>query len=257
MMKKFKVDKLTVQVCETREEMGRAAYELYRDRVNGMLAGQPGIRAVFAAAASQMDFLGAMAGDDAIDFTKFTAFHMDEYMGLGADAPQNFGNFLKRAIFSKKPFGAVHYIDSAAPDPDAECERYEKLLKSAPLDIVALGIGENGHLAFNDPHEARFDDPRWVRPTSLDVVSRQQQVNDGEFGSLDEVPEVAVTLTIPALMACRTAICVVPLDRKAHAVREALTGPVSEACPASILRTHDDATLFLDADAASLLPDMG
>ena len=178
---------------------------------------------------------------------------MDEYMGLGKDAPQNFGNFLKRAIFIKKPFHQVNYVQSDAIDINAECMRYEKLLREAPLDIVSLGIGENGHLAFNDPHEAKFDDKQWVRQTSLDNVSRQQQVNDGEFTHIDQVPKQALTLTIPALMSCKYVVGIVPTNRKAQAVYNALYGPITEKCPASILRTHKNAALFLDKDAAELL----
>lgn len=254
LIKEFKVDALQVFVYENRAEMGAAAYELYKQKVQQMMAGKKeNIRAIYAAAHSQSDFFHALANDREIDFSRIDAFHMDEYMGLGDDAPQNFGNFLKNIIFSKQNFNTVNYVNPSAKDISAECKRYEKLLREAPLDIVSLGIGENGHIAFNDPHEARFYDPQWVRETSLDVVCRQQQVNDKEFSHLDEVPETALTLTIPALMSCKTVIGVVPDVRKAKAVYETLNGPVSEACPASILRIHNDATLFIDSDAASLL----
>jgi len=254
LIKEFKVDALQVFVYESRAAMGVSAYELYKQKVQQMMAGRKeNIRAIYAAAHSQSDFFEALANDREIDFSRIDAFHMDEYMGLGDDAPQNFGNFLKNIIFSRQNFNTVSYVNPSAKDISAECKRYEKLLREAPLDIVSLGIGENGHIAFNDPHEARFYDPQWVRETSLDVVCRQQQVNDKEFSHLDEVPETALTLTIPALMSCQTVIGVVPDVRKAKAVFETLNGPVSEACPASILRIHSDATLFIDKDAASLL----
>lgn len=195
----IQVDSLRVRVYETRREMGIAAYELYKQHVAGLLAEQQKIRSIFAAAHSQDDFLTALAADQEIDFTRITAFHMDEYMGLGKEAPQNFGNFLRKAIFSKKPFEQVHYVNSDAEDIGAECIRYEALLRESPLDIVSMGIGENGHVAFNDPHEAKFTETAWVRETTLDRVCRQQQVNDGEFESLEQVPESALTLTIPAL----------------------------------------------------------
>lgn len=253
-IKDFKIDSLHVLVYNTREEMGRAAYHLYKQKIQQMMVEhQRCVRAIYAAAHSQSDFFSALAKDTEIDFGRIDAFHMDEYMGLGADAPQNFGNFLKNAIFSKHNFNSVSYVDSTAKNINDECLRYESLLKVAPLDIVSLGIGENGHIAFNDPHEARFDDPRWVRETSLDVVCRQQQVNDGEFATLDNVPQTALTLTIPALMSCKTVIGIVPDKRKAQAVYDTLYGAVSEQCPASILRTHGDATLFLDKDAAELV----
>ena len=252
-IKTLKVDTLTIHVYNSRQDMGIAAYELYKKHVRELMARQKIVRAIFAAAHSQDDFLKALAEDTEIDFTRITGFHMDEYMGLGKDASQNFGNFLRKAIFSRKPFHEVNYIQSDAIDISAECKRYEGLLRQAPLDIVSMGIGENGHIAFNDPHEARFDEEAWIRQTSLDNVCRQQQVNDGEFGTLSDVPETALTLTIPALMSCRKVICIVPTGRKAQAVRQTLCGPVSVACPASVLRTHSDATLFLDKEAAELI----
>jgi glucosamine-6-phosphate deaminase len=254
MVKEFVIGSLHVCVCKTREEMGQAAYQLYKDRLAKTMAQRSDkVRAIFAAAHSQNDFLEVLAKDTEIDFQRIEAFHMDEYMGLGANAKQNFGNFLKQAIFSKQNFSKVNYLDPTASNVHAECLRYEAMLKAAPLDIVSLGIGENGHIAFNDPHEAKFDDERWVRETSLDLVCRQQQVNDGEFSSINEVPETALTLTIPALLSCKTVIGIVPNKRKARAVYDTLYGPVSEHCPASILRTHADATLFLDEAAACLL----
>lgn len=250
----FKVDSLQVFVYESRTEMGLAAYECYKQRVNQYLNNSTNyVRAIFAAAHSQSDFMDALVKDQDIDFGRIDAFHMDEYMGLGEDAPQNFGNFLKKAIFSKHPFHSVSYVNSEAKDIKEECIRYETLLRAAPLDIVSLGIGENGHIAFNDPHEARFNDKQWVRETTLDDICRQQQVNDGEFNNINEVPKQALTLTIPALMSCKSVIGIVPNKRKAQAVYDTLYGPISEKCPASILRTHKDAILFIDKDAAELL----
>ena len=253
MIKRFKIDNLDVFVFETRVEMGRAAYELYCDKVKARLQSPGNARAIFAAAHSQDEFLAELAADRTLDFSRMDAFHMDEYFGLGVDAPQNFGNFLQEHIWRHQPFHSVNRLRSDAEDLDAEARRYEALVKAAPIDITSLGIGENGHIAFNDPHEADFADPRWVRTTSLDDVCRQQQVNDGEFQTLNSVPKSAFTLTIPALMSSRTLVCVVPCARKARAVRDTLLGPVSPRCPASIMRTHPDAALFLDADAASLI----
>ncbi len=249
----IQVDKLAVHICDTRETMGRAAYECYRDRVCSLLHEQPLVRAIYAAAHSQDEFLQALVADTAIDFARIDAFHMDEYFGLGEAAPQRFGHFLAERLFARKPFARINLIRSEAPDIEAEARRYEALLRQCPIDITSLGIGENGHIAFNDPHEARFDDPRWVRRTTLDDICRQQQVNDGEFDALDEVPTSAYTLTIPALLSSRILIGIVPNGRKAEAVRRTLCEPISEACPASILRTHGDAVLFLDRDAAALL----
>lgn len=252
-IKQFKVDLLEVFVYKTREEMGLAAYESYKKRILSVLEKQSKVRAIFAAAPSQNDFLNAMVADDGIDFSRITGFHMDEYMGLGTEAPQNFGNFLKKSIFSKKPFAEVNYVKSDALDIEAECLRYEALLRVAPIDIVSMGIGENGHIAFNDPHEANFNDDRWVKRTSLDNISRQQQVNDGEFPDIEAVPKQALTLTIPALMKCTSVVCIVPGERKAKAVRNTLRNEISEQCPASILRRHPDAALYLDAKAAKYM----
>ncbi|MDR1632970.1 MAG: glucosamine-6-phosphate deaminase [Dysgonamonadaceae bacterium] len=249
----FKIDELQVYVYGSRAGMGLAAYHCYKSHVQRMLEKQAFIRSVFAAARSQNDFLEILSQDNDIDFDRIEAFHMDEYMSLGKDAPQNFGNFLRKAIFSKRPFRKVNYVQSDADDISAECARYEALLKEASLDIVSLGIGENGHIAFNDPHEASFTDPRWVRETTLDDICRQQQVNDGEFSGINEVPRQALTLTIPALMSCRYIVGIVPTERKAKAVYDMIYGPVSETCPASILRRHPNVTLFLDIDAAKLL----
>lgn len=252
-IKELKVDSLQVYVYESRSEMGQAAYEHYKERVEQLQKSTDIIRAIFAAAHSQSDFFEALCKDTEIAFERIDAFHMDEYMGLGKNAPQNFGNFLKEVIFSKKAFHNVFYVQSDAKNIEAECRRYEALLKLAPMDIISLGIGENGHIAFNDPHEADFEDPKWVRETSLDDICRQQQVNDGEFAHIDEVPTKALTLTIPALMSCKSVVGIVPDQRKAQAVYDTLMGPISESCPASILRTHQDAVLFLDKDAAKLL----
>ena len=253
LIKDFRIDKLRVLVYETREQMGRAAYELYRQKIGTLLASQERVRAIFAAAHSQDDFLRCMAQDETLDFSRIEAFHMDEYIGLQDDASQKFSTFLTQAIFSRRPFGQVHLLRSNVEDPEAECRRYAALLQAAPMDIVSLGIGENGHIAFNDPHVALFDDPQTVKITTLDEPCRQQQVNDGEFASIDRVPRRALTLTVPALLACRTIVGIVPLDRKAKAVHDALYGPIAESCPASVLRTHDDATLLLDRGAACTL----
>lgn len=252
-IKQFKKDLLRVYVYETRAEMGRAAYNEYKKSINEKLQKREQIRAIFAAAQSQSDFLKAMANDKETDFSLFDVFHMDEYIGLSKDEPQKFGNFLKRNIFSKQPFHEVNYLNSDVSDVLAECKRYETLLKAAPLDIVSLGIGENGHLAFNDPCEAKFDAKEWVRTTTLEEISRQQQVNDGEFSNIDMVPKIAITLTIPALMSCNSIIGIIPNERKAKAVYDALYGPVTQSCPASILRTHPNASIFLDKDSAKLI----
>ncbi len=252
-IKTLKAGNLEVYVFGTRKEMARAAYERYVDRAQKYINKKGKMRAIFAAAHSQDEFLEYLAADNSLDFTKIEAFHMDEYFGLAADAPQKFGHFLSERIFDLKPFAKVNLIDSTQTDLLAECARYSALLKDAPIDITSMGIGENGHIAFNDPHEARFDDPQVMRTTTLDTVCRMQQVHDGEFASLDEVPESAYTLTIPTLMGSGSLVCIVPGEQKARAVEGAIFGPVSTGCPASILKEHPDAALFVDKAAAKYI----
>lgn len=178
---------------------------------------------------------------------------MDEYVGLTPEAPQGFGNFLRNALFSKAPFGSVQYINGQARDPEEECRRYEALLACAPADIVCMGIGENAHIAFNDPHEADFQDPRMVKVVSLDETCRRQQVHDGCFASLEQVPCQAITLTVPALVNASCIFCVVPAKTKAQAVKNSLEKEICEKYPASILRRIPGSVMYLDQDSSALL----
>ncbi len=248
----FTSDRLRVRTYPNRLQMGRAAAADIEDAVERVIEEKGGCNIIFAAAPSQNEVLSALAASDRIDWFRVRAFHMDEYIGLRPDAPQGFANFLRRALFDRVPFGEVRCMDCTA-DPEAEARRYGELLKKYPADIVVMGIGENGHIAFNDPHVARFDDPETVKTVELDQVCRMQQVHDGCFKSLDEVPRTALTLTIPALTAPERVFCVVPASAKARAVRDTVLGPISESCPASILRRHNNATLYLDRDSAALL----
>ena len=177
---------------------------------------------------------------------------MDEYVGLPADAPQGFGNFLRAAIFGQVPFASVDYIGTES-DPDETCRRYAALLQGIQVDIVCMGIGENGHIAFNDPPVADFNDPLTIKKVALDETCRLQQVHDGCFARIEEVPRYAVTLTVPTMFRARYIFCIVPAPTKANAVRATVCGPISEQCPASILRTHEHAILYTDSDSAALL----
>lgn len=249
----FKIDKLRGYIFSTREEMGEfAAYDI-AGMIKAMLASKPTINVMFAAAPSQSDMLGDLAADTSIDWSRVNAFHMDEYIGLAADAPQGFGNFLSNAIFDKKPFASVNLINPVASDAQQEALRYEELLKANPLDICLLGVGENGHIAFNDPPVADFNDSRLVKVIELEQKCRMQQVNDGCFSSIDEVPTHALTVTVPALLSASAMFCVVPNERKAQGVADMLQGPIGTACPASALRTHEAVKLYLDDEAASML----
>lgn len=241
-------DRLRVRVYRDRAAMGAAAAGEVAAAMREALAGQPEVRMVFAAAPSQNEMLGALATTPDLDWSRVTVFQLDEYLGLRPDAPASFGRYLRDRLFDRVRPGSVQLIDGEA-DPGSEARRYADLLAAAPLDVVCLGIGENGHLAFNDP-PADFDDPDLVKSVFLDAASRQQQVNDGCFPALDAVPAQALTVTIPLIISGKRLICVVPGAAKAEAVHRALHHAVSPACPASILRQHPDCTLYLDIDSA-------
>lgn len=252
-MKEFQKDKLKVEIYDTRAEMGNAAARDIKAKIAQLLAEKGEINMIFAAAPSQNEVLASLAEDKEIEWNRVNAYHMDEYIGLSADAPQGFGNFLKAHIFGRAPFRSVHYIDCTAADPEKEAARYETLLRDNPPDIVVMGIGENGHIAFNDPPVADFQDARGAKVVKLDEVCRNQQVHDGCFARLEEVPKYAITLTVPTLVSAPWLFCIVPAKTKANAVKECLTGEIGEHCPASILRLQENAVLYLDKDSASLL----
>lgn len=249
----MQVDNLTVSVFENRAEMGRRAAYDTAGAIRETLNEKETVTMIFAAAPSQDEMLDALVLAPDIDWTRIHAFHMDEYVGLPGDAPQSFGCYLTERLFKRLCFASVNRINGAAKDPETECSRYASLLAEHPVDIVCLGIGENGHLAFNDPPVADFNDPMQVKVVTLDSVCRMQQVHDGCFESLKAVPREAITLTIPALLAAKALFCVVPGPTKADAVLQTLTGPIAESCPASVLRTHPGARLYLDTHSASRL----
>jgi glucosamine-6-phosphate deaminase len=252
MMTTRKVEKLSVHIFDTREEMGKVAAEDAARRINAIIAKNGVANVVFAAAPSQNDLIENLLKAD-IDWSKVRAFHQDEYVGISAEEPAGFGNFLDRAIFKKVHFKELHYLLCCADEAEEKCEEYAELLRKYPIDLIFLGIGENGHLAFNDPAVADFNDPKMVKIVELDDVCRQQQVNDGCFAALDDVPKQAMTMTMSLIMNIPEAICVVPTIRKANAVYRALCGEVTTACPSSILRNHPNAALYLDKDSASML----
>lgn len=251
-MVNFKKECLDVKIMPTRAEMGTVAAADVVACIKKLLAEKDEVNMIFAAAPSQNEVLAGLVASD-VDWSRVNAFHMDEYIGLPAGAPQCFSNFLKAAIFEKLPFKSVNCIDASATDAAAECKRYGDLLNAYPTDIVVMGIGENGHIAFNDPHVADLHDPKLVKKVSLDEVCRMQQVHDGCFEKLDDVPNYALTLTVPALAKADYHFCVVPAASKANAVRETVYGPIGEKCPATSLRTCDHAILYIDNDSGKLL----
>lgn len=252
-MKTMQVDKLRVEIYENRTLMGEAAARDIKAKIAELLSKKAEINMIFAAAPSQNDVLKALVEDTNIEWNRVNAYHMDEYIGLDKDAPQGFGNFLKAHIFGLVPFKSVNYIDITATDPEAEAARYGALLDANPTDIVVMGIGENGHIAFNDPPVANFKDEKTVKPVKLDEICRQQQVNDGCFASIDKVPTHAMTLTVPTLVRAPYLFCIVPAPTKANAVYETLNGSIDEHCPASILRLQENAVLYLDNESSKLL----
>ena len=249
-LKQWKVDKLSVEVYDNRTNMGISAAEQVSRKIKDIIAEKGSVNMAFAAAPSQDEFLVELCNTSELDWSKVTAFHLDEYIGLPEGAPQSFRRFLDDNLFQKVHPGKVHYLNGNAENLQDECDRYSRLLKAYPLDIACIGIGENGHIAFNDPHVADFQDPYWVKVVDLDEKCRQQQVNDGCFSNIRDVPLNALTLTIPAIMSARHIYCIVPGVTKQEAVKNTLEGPIDTACPASILRKHGSAVMFLDEQSS-------
>ena len=247
---------LQVKLYDTRKDLGVAAAKEGAAYLNEVIRQKGEANVIFAAAPSQNEFLEALCQED-VDWTKVRGFHMDEYIGLSDDAPQGFGNFLRRGIFEKVPFKSVDYIQGGAEDIEAEIARYSALLNEYPVDIVFMGIGENGHIAFNDPAVCHFDDQHLVNKVGLDEICRNQQVHDGCFASLDLVPTHALTLTVPALTRAKALFCMVPGATKTDAVTKTVLGEIREMVPATIMRMHKNATLYVDKDSGKGLLEAG
>lgn len=250
-IKNRKIGKLCVKEYDSRLEMGKDAAQIASLKIEKLLAKQDRVRVIFASAPSQNEFLEELIKSPKVDWSRIEVFHMDEYIGLDTEHPQSFAAFLREKLFDTVDVKKFHYIQGNNGNAKDECARYAKLLQEAPIDIVFMGIGENTHIAFNEPHIADFDDPLLVKIVDLDAKSRQQQVNDGCFQSLDTVPTHAITLTIPALMSAKYVYCMVPGPTKKQAIFKTLTEPVAALYPSTILREHDDAILFIDKESAA------
>lgn len=244
-------DQLSVRVFSTRQALGEAAAEEVADLLMKLLSSQDKVNVLFASAPSQNEFLETLSMQPGIDWSRVTAMHVDEYIGPAPGTPQTFANYLRRHLFDVVCPGVVHYLDGSPNDLDVECARYTAVLRENPVDILCAGIGENGHLAFNDPGVANFLDPAMVKVVELDETCRFQQIHDGSFMDITEVPKRAITLTIPALLASRWVYCIVPGSSKAEAVKETLCGGISQKLPASILRIHPRSFLYLDRESAA------
>ena len=250
LMSGFRVDELDVHVFATAEQLGAAAAAEAAAAIRRAVDERGQANAMFATGNSQFAFLDALTARDDVPWSKVVGFHMDEYVGMDDSHSASFARYMRERIIDVVHPGEFHCVDGTN-DAARECERYSALLRSHPLDLCCMGVGENGHLAFNDPPFADFDDPLDVKEITLDDASRRQQVGEGHFATIDDVPRTAVTVTIPALLRAARVLAIVPEARKADAVKRALHGPITTDCPASILRRASHATLYLDRASAA------
>jgi len=249
--REFIVEELQVVVLGTGEDLAARSAADAGAVLREVLGRQREARVILASAASQVRFLERLIAEPDVDWARVVCFHMDEYLGVDAEHPASFRRFLQERLVDRVHPKVFHALAGEADEPLKECERYAGLIEQGPIDLCVLGIGENGHVAFNDPPVADFEDPRIVKLVKLDEDCRRQQVGEGAFPSMEAVPRFAYTLTVPALCGARRLICVVPERRKAASVRDALQGPIATVCPASVLRRQAHATLYLDAESAS------
>ena len=248
----FQKDLLKVKIYGEKHQMGDAAADFVAEKLSEAIQQKGEANLILATGASQFEFLDALKEKD-IEWEKITVFHLDEYKGISDQHPASFRKYLKERILDLIKPGKVYLINGDAEKLEEEIEAYENLLKAHPVDVACIGIGENGHIAFNDPPVADFNDPKWVKVVELDHACRMQQLGEGWFPSLEDVPKEAVSLTIPAIMSCKTICCVVPDKRKSVAVHNTIYNEISTECPATILRKHPYTVLFLDLAAASLI----
>lgn len=252
-VKQFVVDALSVRVYGQQSEMAHGAAREVHAYLCDTIAQQGRAHVILATGNSQLLFLSQLAAMNGLNWSKITLFHMDEYLGIAPSHKASFRRYMRERVETVVKPGKFHYLEGNAAEPIKECERYTRLLREKPIDLCCLGVGENGHIAFNDPPVADFADPLAVKIVELDHACCMQQVGEGHFPSLEAVPKYALTLTIPMLCSAKKMICLCPEKRKAQAVKDALTGPISTACPASFLRKQAHCTLLLDTDSVGLL----
>ena len=243
---------MEVRVFAGKAEMAAEAARSAGTAVREAIARAGRAHVIAATGASQLEFLDALVKEPGIEWARTIFFHLDEYIGLPEAHPASFRRYLREKILERVHPGAFHFIDGEAPDPEAECRRVGDLLARHPIDVAFVGIGENGHLAFNDP-PADFQTSRPYLVVRLDDACRRQQLGEGWFARLEDVPERAISMSVPQILKSREILCVVPDARKAQAVRDCLEGAVSPSHPASVLQRHPRTTVFLDADSAALL----
>lgn len=253
MIESFKVDKLEVRLFAGRAACGQAAAKFVGDHMRRIMAERGRCALSFAAAPSQLEFLDALAGDPDIDWSRVTGYQIDEYLDIDADDPRRLVNFMERHFYVKARPGDIRFMPTRTDDAEAEAAKYADLLRQTPPDICCQGIGQSGHIAYNDPHLADFNDPLDVKVVHIDATSRQQQVTDGTVQRVQDAIGRAYTMTIPMLLRAPVQSIVCPGKVKAPSVRRTLTEPIGEAWPATALRTHDNAVMFIDADSAGEL----
>ena len=248
---------MNIRIEHSRELMGSRAADDAARRICAAIAERGEARVIFASAASQFDFLESLVAHGEIDWSKVHGFHLDEYVGLPDSHPASFRRFLRERLLAKLPcpMKDFTFVGGDAPDTAAECARLEAAVRERPIDLACIGIGENGHIAFNDP-PADFETKAAYAVVALDEVCRRQQVGEGWYPDLDHVPTHAFSMTVPQIMASKSIVVIVPDSRKADAVAAAVEGPLTNMCPSSILRTHPDCTLYLDDPAAAKLKEV-
>ena len=249
----FTVDRLTVKVYPTPASLVADAAATAQAKLVAAIRQRGAAAAILATGNSQLQFLDMLVKNGGVDWSRVVLFHMDEYLGIGPEHPASFARYMHERVEERVHPREFHYLAGDSPEPILECEKYATMLRAQPIDLCVLGVGENGHLAFNDPPVADFEDERWVKIVRLDESSRRHQIGYGYFKSLAEVPLYGLTLTIPALCAAENILCLAPGAKKAAIVRKLLRDEVGQRCPASVLRTQPQAQLLVDAEAASLL----
>ncbi|MFW6359904.1 MAG: glucosamine-6-phosphate deaminase [Chroococcales cyanobacterium] len=247
------VNALSVRVYEDAIALAQDTAKIVQDYLESILKEQETATIIFATGNSQLKFLDALSELGGVEWSKIRLFHLDEYLGISANHPASFRCYLRQRVENRVSPKVFHYLEGDALEPIQECDRYTQLLHTQPIDLCFLGIGDNGHLAFNEPSVTYFSDRRSVKIVKLDEITRQQQVNQGHFPTLDAVPDYALTLTIPSICQARKIVCLAPGKAKAKIIRRMLQGEISPSLPASILRQQSHATLFLDQESASLV----
>lgn len=246
------IENIPISIYEDPVDMGSAAADFVAIKLRDAIRLKGNANLILATGASQFTFLKALKQRE-IDWKNITVFHLDEYRGIPNTHPASFRRYLKERILDGVGSKNVYFLNGDAEDVEQEMQHYTNALKSHPIDIACIGIGENGHIAFNDPPVADFNDPKWVKLVELDEACKIQQIGEGWFPTMEDVPVQALTLTIPAILSSKTISCVVPDQRKAQAVHDALYHAISTECPATILRKHPEIRLFLDQGSASKL----